>query len=88
MESGNLGGIFGRFGALMGARRVGAAQYDLVCAGWGWGKWKNCLCASFDKGLRDFTDAGKRLNGEWRFGWYFWPFWGSDGGPQGLRCVI
>ena len=56
--------------------------------GWGWGKWKNCLYGSFDEGLWDFTEAGKRLNGEWRFGWYFWPFWGSDGGPQGRKCVI
>ena len=88
MESGDLGGIFGRFGALMGARRVGAVGYDLVSGGCGWGKWKNCSYASFDRGLWDFTAAVERLNGEWQFGWYFWPFWGSEGGPQGRRCVI
>ena len=69
-----MGGIFGRFGALRGARRFGGVWYDLVGGGWGWGKYKNWLYASFDKELWDFTAVGKRLNRDWQFGWYFWPF--------------
>ena len=38
MESGCLGGIFGCFGALMGAPRVRAVGYDLGSGGWGGGK--------------------------------------------------
>ena len=82
-----MGGVFGYFGALMGAPKVGAVVYDFKSGGWEKGEYKDCLNVSLDKRLGDYTDARNRLNKEWFFGCFFFGcFWAHMGAPRVGVC--